>query len=897
MVIYFITVFFWISYFLLLPLNGQSVLPQKEQTSSGDFILNLDDLNAISTVVLLIDPVTGTILKANKAAQSFYEYADLEGMNIHEINTLPTKDISEEMTNALNQKRNYFNFKHRTSSGKIKLVRVHSYPISYKGRKVLLSIIHDVTEEEKKEYLVFNLFLIIISAFLVVIIFYLMRAIVERKKTEKNLISIQNSLELAQEIGNIGSWEYDIQNRTSRWSKNYYNMLGIRYSAVTPTHALFLQTLHSEDLYLYKYAEEEAIRNRKPQIVELRYYSADQSIRWCRIHIASFYKGDELVSLQGVVIDITDEKVFELKFRSQLSYTSFAFQAARKFINITSDDFSGLIRTNLLEMCETFNVDIASFVKFRSRNDELDIMEMAVRKNLTRVPKSILATHLDSFPELYRRSQEGDYFLVQDVDCMDEVYAAEKKEFLRIGIQSFLGLPIVHQAEILGYLTLECIKQKNAFDNDKIVSLQLIAELYAGVIVRRRIFVNLVRATEAANLANRSKSAFLSKMSHELRTPLNGVIGFTDLLLDTPLNEMQKEYLKHISISARNLLEIISNLLNLSKIESGKMELEETVIDLHELMRESLAIVQYQIRSKGISSQLIIGSDVPRFASLDSDKIRQVILNLLSNAVKNTQEGGIDLTVSFQKDSEVEGTFHFSVKDTGSGISPSQKLDLQQSLARENSSLIRNLGETGLGLTVANAILKLYHSGLNFKSEPGKGTEFYFSIRAKYYSETTIHSHTADSKEDPKWGTENLGFQGLSSRILLAEDLEMNRILVKNMIQKIIPHSVILEAENGEKAVEIFQKEKPDLVFMDVQMPIMNGLEATEWIRNLEKEISWKPNTPIIALTAGATQEELRKAIEYGMNETLTKPILKKDLTAILEKYLLDPKHGKKELA
>jgi PAS domain S-box-containing protein len=851
-----------------------------------EFTLNLKMMESQGTNMLLIDSTTGVILRANKSAQKFYGYDNLVGRNINDINTYSQEKIKSEMEAAVRQDRNFFNFKHRLADGRIASVKVYSYPIDYGDGKILFSIIHDSSMDDKKEQIVFNIFLAVISTFLIIIVFYLMNNIAKRKKVEEKLLQIQSSLENAQEIGKIGSWEHDRINHKSSWSKNYYRMLGYEPYSIEPSHSTFLLSIFPEDLKIVKNAEDELIRTRNPVEVEVRYVPKDESPRWSRIHMVPTFKENTLSLVKAVIVDITDIKLYEIMFKQQLEFVEFSLDISKNFINLVSDDFVGLIREVLKGVSERFDLDRLSFVKYSSPLDDLEINEVFVKKDTDPISNMTLEKLVSELPSVNKKIHSGGYFYLKNVSDSSNITEEEKEIFKARNTVCFLAIPIFYQSELLGVISMESLSHVAHFNKDKLIAAQLIAELFANVIVRRRINMNLLKSREESYLANKAKSTFLSNMSHEIRTPLNGVIGFTDLLLDSRLDTTQREYLNIISISAKTLLEIISNLLDLSKIESGKLELENSIMDIHSLMHESVGILQYSMKSKGLKYSLVIEPNVPRLVSLDHTRIRQVIVNLLSNAIKFTEKGGISVRLSFEPINHSTGRFTFEVKDTGIGITPEQKSKIFTAFDKVDSSITRKYGGSGLGLTISNSILSLTGSRLELESEFGKGSNFFFHIDLEYFENSNIEfqqpsvAHTFSGFESKK-------LSSLKSKILIVEDVEMNMILVKKMIRKVMPDAVLFDAVNGMEAVQIYSEESPDIIFMDVQMPLMDGLTATQKIRELEKEDPLKLNVPIIAITAGATREELNRSKQFGMDGYITKPIDKEKLIEICEKYLI----------
>lgn len=520
-----------------------------------------------------------------------------------------------------------------------------------------------------------------------------------------------------------------------------------------------------------------------------------------------------------------------------------------------------------------------------------------------------------------------------------------------------------------------------------------------------------LKARLLAESASKAKSEFLANMSHEIRTPLNGVIGFTELLTKTKLDESQRQYTDLVFQSAQSLLDIINDILDFSKIEAGKLDLSEEKTDLLELVNQVADMITPQADKKQIELLLKVSPDLPRYVWTDAVRMRQILVNLLSNAVKFTQVGEIELSIERISTHQNRTSLRFAVRDTGIGILPKNQQKIFEAFVQEDISTTKKFGGTGLGLTITNKLLALMESVLQLKSEFGKGSTFWFDVNLEYQEEVVennavlgnirsalvvddnatnrriledmlaLKEITTDSAasgfEAMKLLSEgksydvilmdyympsmdgietirnirkqdfpqpiillytssedthiqkaceelkvmhrlikpvkiNQLFQALEQihqeapqtrikseivipeqcleadeiNILVVEDNPINMLLAKKMLKLILPTSNIQEAKNGKEAVVAFDQLPPHLILMDIQMPEMNGYEATQAIRNAANG----KKVPILALTAGTLPGERERCLAAGMDDYLTKPILKATLTQALHRWLIESK-------
>lgn len=406
----------------------------------------------------------------------------------------------------------------------------------------------------------------------------------------------------------------------------------------------------------------------------------------------------------------------------------------------------------------------------------------------------------------------------------------------------FLGL-----LAAFGGRQMDKVREKNIDLNDKYLQMNVLRML--------------------ADSANKAKGEFLATMSHEIRTPLSAIIGYNNLLKETPLQEDQKHLVDTIGIATDNLFVIINDILETSRLEAGMVKLEYNSFSLLSLVQNVVRICNERAVSKGLKILLSYDNSVPALLKSDPTRLTQILINLMGNAIKFTESGFVELKVEKIAETASESEIRFTVKDTGIGIKKENLDRIFERFSQEEVSTSRLYGGTGLGLHIVRSLLDLFKGKMQVKSEPGKGAEFSFVLSMAFsVGESTI---LPSAVVEP---VAEMPLEGM--KILLAEDNEFNMFLAETYLKR--NGAVISKSENGKEALRLAQAEKFDVILMDIQMPVMDGKEATRALRSSGIKI------PVIACSAHALASEKAECLAIGMSEYLTKPFEEKELIGIL---------------
>lgn len=637
--------------------------------------------------------------------------------------------------------------------------------------------------------------------------------VTERMTLEKDLIYTKKMLEQTSSVAQVGGWEVNMKTGRLLWSQSTKEIHKLKNN-FQPDFDSSLEFYKEESRERMKFLFNQAVTEGIPFDEKFQLVRNDGVTIWVRVKGLPEFEGEVCNRVFGIIQDIdVFKKMFLEITRKEAMMQSFV--------------------TDVPIALAMFDKDL-NYVSVSSKwREEFNMNDIElIGKNLFTISPNVP----EERKEIYRNALQGKIYINEDF----KVQVEGKEEMQHYDLK--VGPWYLTEDEVGGV----------------IISVQNVTKAV-------QVNEELKSAKKIADMASKAKSEFLANMSHETRTPLNGVIGFSDLLLRTPLNEIQTQYLNYINESGENLLNIINDILDFSKIESGKMELVIEKSDVYDMLSQVINVILYQSQKKNIELLLNIEPGLPNTLLIDESRLKQILINLLGNAVKFTEKGEIELKVEKLRMDDKNITLRFSVRDTGIGIPVEKQKYIFNAFTQENSSISKRYGGTGLGLTISNNILKYMGSQLSLISSPEKGSVFFFDIEIPY--------EISELSEDDDMTIK---------RALVVDDNETNRIILQHMLAYKNIESTL--AANGMEALQILLKgERFDVILMDYHMPVISGLETIDKIRELfnqRKEIS-----PLVVLHTSSEEHDVINSFRKEENSYfLLKPIKSDDLYKTLRR-------------
>lgn len=804
-----------------------------------------------STVMLLIDPSNGQIVDANPAAVRFYGYTRdvLRNMTIQQINTLTDEQVAKERLLAEKEGRNYFIFRHILADGLVRTVEVRSHAFLTQGQRLLLSVVTDITPgrnldqgmwhyQQRLEELVdertaelsryFQIVLTVLALFallLVVLIFAL-----RRLKQTKIRLSYRQALfgALFDQSGFLAGI-LDTEGRLLEVNRQALALINCQAADVLGRE--FADTAWWQEKYKARLraAIASAVEGQPDQF-ETTHIGHDGQRVNVLFHAVPIDVGrDRYVSVIGV--DITERKTLEQALKIQ----------QRRLQAILDGTNVGTWEWNVQTGETTFNERWAEIIGYRLEDLQpvsIDTWLKFAHPDDLKMSGDLIEAHLSGKSDFYdcecrMRHKDGHWVWVHDRG--------------RIATRSEDGQPLV------------------------------MSGTHQDISERKRAELALLEAMQAAESANVAKSRFLATMSHEIRTPLNGVLGMAQLLLAAEVSQEERlDFAKTILHSGQALLTLLNDILDLAKVEAGKLALEDGIISPPDILHETQSLFSNHAMVKGLVLKVDwCGPSSAKYRG-DAHRIGQMLSNLVTNAIKFTPSGVVHIEAKEVECDSSSCVLEFSVSDTGIGVEK-DKLDLLfKPFSQADNSISRQFGGSGLGLSIVSSLAKLMGGEVGVESEPGQGSRFWFRIRTEKLpalSDLTL-SATVVGASGPMF----------CGKVLVVEDNPTNQLIVVNLLKKFGLEALV--AENGQLAVEhVLSGEVFDAILMDLNMPVMDGYEAAQRIRQWESSAG-RVGVPIIALTADAFQEYKDRCLSCGMNDFLSKPIIVDDLVNSLSRWI-----------
>ncbi|MBA3704592.1 MAG: response regulator [Bacteroidetes bacterium] len=666
----------------------------------------------------------------------------------------------------------------------------------------------------------------------------LLNELAEKTKTlEENTIALKKEklkLAQAQKISHIGSWEWDLIKDEFYWSEELYRIYGLNPNTGI-TYDKVLEVTYPEDKQYVKSIMEESIKTHKPFHYYYRIVRSDRAIRTLdAIGEVITDQNGQVIAMTGTLQDVTDrmqeEELEKLATAATKSYNSVIIADKDGLVEWVNEGFTKLTGYTLEEVKGTHGE--------------------VLRKDSGVEPSS-----------------ETNYYKLvienkQPVSYESKNYTKSGEEYWVI---TTLTPVLGNDKEVKRILAIESDITRRKQIEEELVQANKIAEhsLQKG----NKALDELIKAKKLLEESMRVKEQFLANMSHEIRTPMNAIVGFTDLLLKTELTQEQKQYIDAVKTSGENLIVIINDVLDFSKIQSGKISFEKINFRLSQTMSMVTELMLPKSTEKNIKLSMAIDKKIPDRLVGDPTRLNQILINLLGNAIKFTETGEVKLTVDLLSEMNDEVELKFAVQDTGIGIPKANFNSIFEEFTQATNATTRKYGGSGLGLSIVKQLVEMQGGKVMVESEVGVGSIFSFNLKYKKNIDTGLEKVNASLKEDDIPLVKGL-------KILLVEDNILNQVLAKKVLTN-WNWNVEL-AENGIIALEKLKEQDFDIVLMDIQLPEMDGYEATRHIRN--EFPTPKNNIPIMAMTAHAMTGEEEKCRAAGMNGYISKPFDQKVL-------------------
>lgn len=680
-----------------------------------------------------------------------------------------------------------------------------------------------------------------------------------------------------EKMARLGSWTADAEG-TAHWSEGVQRIFE-DVGRLTDDFSSVRQYLHPADLDVFDQANRATFKEGWPLDFEYRIMTSSNEMRYLHLHRdVERDENGKISRVFGVCHDVTPEREFEnFLFRRDAILQVVGYLAEQFLSNV--DWQSGLTDT-LASLGKA--AEVSRTFLFQATGESLDDIRFTMThewhregmESLVNTPMTTSQSYSPIFDRWKRILNERKIVAGNVRDFQSE----ERNYYDQFGTKSILLVPVFVGDTWWGFLGLTETRQEREWMPGEIESMKMVTNMLGAAILRAQIESQLKdanRKAEDARLealeASQSKSRFLANMSHEIRTPISGILGMAEMTITTGLTSEQREHMDMIREAARSLLSIINDILDISKIEASKMELKTENFDLRKLMDTTVRHFSHEVGKKPLDLNHTVARNVPALLHGDPDRLGQILRNLIGNAVKFTEHGHIDVNVETAQRKDDRIRLLFTVEDSGEGIAADMIDTVFDSFTQADSSVRKEYQGTGLGLTISRELVRMMGGDISVQSRRGIGSTFTFTIWL------TVPRQSRHEGPPP----EAFMPKGMHLNILMAEDNPLNQKFLTHFLT-LFGHTVTV-AENGLKALEILKRsgDRIDLVLMDIQMPKMGGMEATQAIRNSDGRL-FDPAIPIIALTAYAMKGDKQRMFDAGMDDYVSKPVDMKELSSAI---------------
>ena len=688
--------------------------------------------------------------------------------------------------------------------------------------------------------------------------------ITKQKEAEKKLIeSEEKSRQITENMGEV-FWLRTADNSEMLYvNPAYEKVWGRSCQSLYDNPQNFIDSVYDDDKGMVFEAFERYEEGGSFDL-EYRITRPDNEIKW--VHARSFPVKDNegnIIRHTGVALDITDRKRAELEIEYQSSFQKLVADISSQFVTANRSNIDDLINEMLKRIGNFFNIDRAYLFEFMKDNLTITDTNEWSAKGIVSKLGSMQNFPLKNIPWLKEQILNNEYVYIPDVEKLPEDATVEKSVFMKEEIKSVLTLNIFANGHLVGFFGFDSIKRKRCWTVDEINYLKVLANILADSFIKVRAENEIILAKEKAEEANKAKSQFLANMSHEIRTPMNGILGFLQLLeIESPTKE-QLEYIRDIKTSTDLLLNIINDILDISKIEAGKVELENISFDLNQALDSCVVTFMPKASEKNLDLNVLINPKTPQFVMGDPTRLKQVVNNLISNAIKFTDKGEIFVEVNLLETLQDVYRLEFKIKDSGIGMSKEALAKLFKPFSQADSSSTRKYGGTGLGLAISKSIVEMMEGTIRAKSVEGSSTTFIFTVK--------LGKSDIESAEQKTMDYSSLR----GKRILVVDDNSMNRNIAKLYLQEV--GCMVDEAKNATDAMSKlvrFEGCRYNLALIDFNMPNMNGSDLASAL----KAIECTKDLMLILLTSLALKGEAKKAKDNGFDGYLSKPYNKREL-------------------